>query len=123
LTKLLGSTVDISPLLCFHFWECVYYQQSETSFPSDSKEGLGHIVGISEQCGHALMYKVLTADTRHVIYRSLVRPVTHDDANLRASMFVREPDSPAMTFPLSKVWVSPNLMTQNYHQQCSIHKI
>jgi hypothetical protein len=25
LTKLLGSTVDISPLLCFHFWERVYY--------------------------------------------------------------------------------------------------
>jgi hypothetical protein len=38
LTKLLGSTVDISPLLCFHFWERVYYHQSETTFPSDSKE-------------------------------------------------------------------------------------
>jgi hypothetical protein len=38
LTKLLGSTVDISPLLRFHFWEHVYHHQSETSFPSDSKE-------------------------------------------------------------------------------------
>jgi hypothetical protein len=45
--KLRGSTVDTSPLLCFHFWERVYY----TSFPSDSKEGLGHIVDISEHWG------------------------------------------------------------------------
>jgi hypothetical protein len=43
LTKLLGSTVHISPLLCFHFWERVYYHQSETSFTSDSKEGLGNL--------------------------------------------------------------------------------
>jgi hypothetical protein len=74
LTKLLGSTVDISPLLCFHFWERVYYHQSETSFPSDSKEGLSNVVGISEHCGHHLTYKVLTADTGHIIYRSLLRP-------------------------------------------------
>jgi hypothetical protein len=47
LTKLLGSRVDISPQLCFHLWECVYYHPSETSFPSDFKEGLEHIVGIS----------------------------------------------------------------------------
>jgi hypothetical protein len=63
LTKLLGSTVNIIPLLRFHFWECVYYHQSETSFPSGSKEGLGNIVGISEHCGHALTYKALAADT------------------------------------------------------------
>jgi hypothetical protein len=93
LTKLLGSTVDISPLLRFHFWECVYDHQSETSFPSDSKEGLRNIVCISEHCGHAHMYKVLTADTEHVIYRSFLQPVTTGDANLRASMFVGEKDT------------------------------
>jgi hypothetical protein len=129
LTKLLGSTVDISPLLHFHFWDHVCYQQSETSFPSDSKEGLGHIVGISEHCGHDLTYKVLTADTGHVIYRSLLRPVTHDDANLCASMFVGEPAThneivkSRNDFPLSKIWVSPNLMTHNYHHHCSTYKI
>jgi hypothetical protein len=92
LTKLLGSTVDISTLLRFHFWERVYYHQSETSFTSDSKEGLGNIIGISKHCGHALTYKILTADTGHVIYHSLLRPVTTSDANLRASMFVGEKD-------------------------------
>jgi hypothetical protein len=31
-TKVLGSTVDISPLvLRFHFWEHAYYHQSKTS--------------------------------------------------------------------------------------------
>jgi hypothetical protein len=86
----LGSTADISPLLRFHFWERVYYHQSETSFPSNSKEGLGNIVGISEHCGHALMYKILTEDIGHVIYRSLLRPITTGNANSRARMFVGE---------------------------------
>jgi hypothetical protein len=123
LTKLLSSIVDISPLLRFHFWECVYYHQSKTSFPSDSKEGLGHIVGISEHCGHAPTYKVLTSDTGHVIYRSLLQPITADDANLRASLFVGEPDthneisSPEMTFLMSKIWMRANLLTHHYHVQ------
>jgi hypothetical protein len=50
-------------------------------------------LGISEHCGHALTYKVLTDDTGHVIYRFLLLPVTTGDANLRASMFVWEPDT------------------------------
>jgi hypothetical protein len=93
LTKLLGSTVDISPLLLFHFWERAYYHQPDTSFPSNSTEGLGNIVGISEHCVHALIYKVLTANTEHVICRSLLRPVTTGDANLHASMFIGEKDT------------------------------
>jgi hypothetical protein len=63
------------------------------SFPYESKEGLGNIVGISEHCGHALTYKVLTADTGHVIYRSLLRPANTNDANLCANMFAGEPDT------------------------------
>jgi hypothetical protein len=50
-------------------------------------------VVISERCGHALTYKVLTADTGHVIYRSLLRHATTGDAILRVSMFVGEPDT------------------------------
>jgi hypothetical protein len=73
--------------------ERIYYLKSENSFPSDSQEGLGNIVGVSEHCGHALTYKVLTADTGHVIYHSLLCPANTDDANLRASMFAGEPDT------------------------------
>jgi hypothetical protein len=65
--------------------------KSETSFPSESKEGLGNIVGISEHCGNALTYKILTADTSQVINRSLLRPANTDDVNLRASKFAGEP--------------------------------
>jgi hypothetical protein len=62
-------------------------------FPSDSKEGLGNIVDVSEHCCHALTYKVLTDDTGHVIYHSLLRPANADDVNLCASMFAGEPDT------------------------------
>jgi hypothetical protein len=34
----MGSTNDISPLLCFHFWEPVYYKLDDSDFPSDSRE-------------------------------------------------------------------------------------
>jgi hypothetical protein len=67
--------------------------QVRNFFPSDSKEGLGNIIGVSEHCGHALTYKVLTANTGHVIYHSLLHPASTDDVNLHASMFAREPDT------------------------------
>jgi hypothetical protein len=66
--------------------------QVRNFFPSDSKEGLGNIVGVSEHCGHALTYKVFTADTGHIIYRSLLHPVNTDVVNLCASMIAGEPD-------------------------------
>jgi hypothetical protein len=92
---LVGSTVDISPLLRFHFWEKVYYKCVDTDFPSESREAVGHIVGISEHCGHAMTWKILTTDSKRIIYRSLVRPVSPSDANLRADMFAGEDESPS----------------------------
>jgi hypothetical protein len=32
-----GSTNDISPLLCFHFWEPVYYKFDDSDFPSHTR--------------------------------------------------------------------------------------
>jgi hypothetical protein len=43
-----GSTNDISFLLCFHFWEPVYYKLDNSDFPSDSREKRRHFIGISE---------------------------------------------------------------------------
>ena len=77
LTTLTRSTVDISALLRFHFWQ---------KGPSDSPEAVGHIVGISEHCGHALTWKILTVDSNSIIFRSLVRPFSSEDPNLRAEM-------------------------------------
>jgi hypothetical protein len=68
-----GSTNDISPLLCFHFWEPVYYKFDDSDFPSDSREKCGHFVGISESVGHAMTFKILTDNTLKVIHQSNVR--------------------------------------------------
>jgi hypothetical protein len=86
LTCLQGTIVNISVLLRFHFWQPVYFKLSESSFPSESKEALGHVVGISDHCGHVLTYKVLSSESDVIIYRSLLRPATSDDSNVRACM-------------------------------------
>jgi hypothetical protein len=59
---------------------------SEPSFPSESKEALGPVVGISEHCGNALTYKVLSSESDVLIYCSLLRPATSGDGNVRACM-------------------------------------
>jgi hypothetical protein len=85
LNLLTGITVDISPLLRFHFWQKVYFKREESSFPSESKEAVGHIVGISEHCGHAMTWLILTEDTKKVLRRSQVHPYTEAVLNIPAS--------------------------------------
>ena len=74
----------------------------DTGFPSESKEGVGHIVGISEHCGHALTWKILTQDTNKVIYRSQVRPFSMHDPNLCADLLCGEDDPPSVCAPIIK---------------------
>ena len=100
LNKLTGSTVDISPLL--RFWQKVYYKQAENTFPSESKEGVGYIVGISEHVGPMMTWKVLNADTNKVLYRSQVRPFDSKDINLRAELFGGEDDPTTKKFIKSR---------------------
>jgi hypothetical protein len=80
LQHLNGHTPDISVPLCFHLWQKVYYEKGH--FPSDSVEAAGHIVGISDHCGHALTYKVFNTSTQEVIHCSLIRPADMSDPNL-----------------------------------------
>ena len=68
-----GSTNDISPLLHFRWYEPVYYKLDDSDFPSDSREKRGRWVGIAENVGHAMTFKILTDDTRKIIYRSNIR--------------------------------------------------
>jgi hypothetical protein len=80
----MGSTNDISPLSCFHFWEPVYYKLDDSDFLSDSREKRGHFVGISESVRHAMTFKILMDDTLKVIHRSNVRSALNPHAkNLR----------------------------------------
>jgi hypothetical protein len=47
---------------------------------------MGHIIGISEHCGHMMTWKILTCDTQQIIFHSLVHPFSVNDPNLRANM-------------------------------------
>ena len=88
LRVLTGITPDISPLLRFSFYQPVYYVENEPSFPSDTREKRGRFVGIAEHVGHVMTFRILTDDTRQIIDRSLVRPVTPEAPNQRADMAV-----------------------------------
>ena len=83
---LLGYTPDISVLLQFVFYEPVYYQALEGSFPADPQEALGRFVGIAETTGNAMTFKILTAE-RKIISRSVVRSANKGGVfqNLRAN--------------------------------------
>ena len=82
-----GSTNDISPLLRFHWYEPVYYKLDNSDFPSSSRELKGRFVGIAENVGHAMTFKILTDDTQKIIYRSNVRSALDPSApNLRMDL-------------------------------------
>ena len=59
-------------------------------FPSETVEGHGHFVGISEHVGNTMTFKILTSDTNKVIYRSVVRSAESFDRNHRAEMGRKE---------------------------------
>ena len=92
---LTGSRPDISSLLCFTFYEPVYYSSDETlnpsgkpSWPSSTKEHLGYFVGVADTVGDALTFKVLTHDSKRVIERSAIRTALDPStANQRARLF------------------------------------
>jgi Reverse transcriptase (RNA-dependent DNA polymerase) len=83
---LLGYTPDITVLLQFQFWEPVYYARYDAKFPSDSTEDLGRFIGIAENVGNAMTFKILTSE-RKVIHRSVVRSAMKDGgfSNRRAN--------------------------------------
>ncbi len=77
-----GETPDISNLLQLHWYQQVYYYDPMSPFPQ-SKEKSGRFVGIAENVGDILTYKIMT-DTEQVICRSVVRPTQGDNKNYRA---------------------------------------
>ena len=75
-----GVTPDISALLQFHFFQPVYFSDQD-AFP-DTDERLGHWIGVAENKGDTLTYWTL-AENQQVLARSLVRPVSSSEINLR----------------------------------------
>lgn len=91
-----GQRPDISALLHHYFYQPVFYLDKSASFP-ESKERLGWWVGVAENCGDALTYKVLTTDF-NVITRSVVRASDHPvHPNRRAAKDLEDRDDAIMT--------------------------
>ena len=73
-----GGVADISPYLCFHFWQEVLFEHYDNdTFPTQKKQKLGRFVGIAEDCGDSLTFLVLDSDTLQVVPRSEVRAAHH----------------------------------------------
>ena len=90
--RLTGQTVDISSLLQFGFYERVYYKKYSTKYPSETVEEEAWFVGIAETVGNYMTFKLLTLDTKKVIYSSEVRSAENPKArNLRADSLGMEP--------------------------------
>ena len=89
LQRLLGSTIDISILLCFLFWDIVYvarykdHQYKGQIGSKKSSEIRGRFVGFAWDVGHALTFKILTDDTKRIICRSRVRLAVDGENNLK----------------------------------------
>jgi hypothetical protein len=87
-----GTDNDISPMLYFSFYELVYYLVDETTFPSESKELRGRWVGVSENVGHFMTYKILTDDTRRIIHHSNIHSMADPNArNLHLDLLNDKP--------------------------------
>ena len=91
---LLGTTMDVSILTRFFFWEKVYYRANENAFPSASKEELGHMVGFAENVGHSMTYLVLT-ESNKVVPRSELRSAeSTSDKNAKTELLGGESAPP-----------------------------
>ena len=96
-----GRTGDISALLSFSWLEPVYYKIDDTSFPSESPEGLGYWVGVAEHVGHALTYKIWSKTSGKILHRSAVRSAKDkENTNFRANPLFNHDDHELVTTTL-----------------------
>ena len=72
LTVLTGSTTDISILLCFFFYEPVFYA-SDNKWPSQSPERSGRFVGFALNKGNELTYQIEDDETGEIVTCSTMR--------------------------------------------------
>jgi hypothetical protein len=109
LTKMYGVTIDISAYLNFYFYQPVLYAV-DNKWPSESTEKAGRWVGVAHNVGDALTYKILTEDTKKIIYRSAVRPRDETEPNNRLHPFGgNESDKPIKSVIKSKEYATPNV--------------
>ena len=73
LMMITGHYFDISPILSFRFNEPIYFLREDPSFPSETREGRGLWMGIAENVGTDLCYKIYDQASGKMIERSAVR--------------------------------------------------
>ena len=86
LKKLTGQTPDISMIKnCgFHFYDPVYVKRvasghsSTAKFPGKLDKVHVFFVGFSEDVGHSITFKVLTEDTKKILYRLQLKSAEKD---------------------------------------------
>ena len=71
--KSLGHTMDISPYICYEWWEDVYYLDYEDPYFPDSKEKFGKFCGPSKNCGDLLTFKIYVPSSHQIIHCSVFR--------------------------------------------------
>ncbi len=89
-----GDTPDISPWLLFSFYEPIYYLDSEIKHPR-TQEREGFWLGVSENIGDLITFKILTKHSHRIIFRSVVRSAVrteHPNAKLRFEPRFFRPD-------------------------------
>ena len=103
-------------MLHFSFWEPAYYRVNPieplSNFPSTSNEKKGYWVGFSDNGGDKLIWKFLTEDTNHLIFRSAVRSTNNTTPNLSHELPSRECNPPNSN-PISHE-DSPDIIEQNF---------
>ena len=104
--KATGETPDISAFMQFTFWEKVLYYSHGESFP-DTTEKVGRFLGVSENCGDALTFYILTKDEQ-IISRSVVRKCTETNPNLRATPRTQDDE---ILYQLGDLLQTPELPT------------
>jgi hypothetical protein len=96
--SMVESLFNAPPVLPTISAHCFYYSKlDDSTFASESDEKLGRFVGIAKNvCGHFMTFKILTNDTKKIIFRSNVRSALDPNAkNLRL-----DPISGEMSIPV-----------------------
>jgi hypothetical protein len=122
-----GGLQDISAFLEYRFYEPVLYLDSDETFPS-SKEKPGWWVGVANNVGDAMTFKILTEDSHKVIHRSVLRPAKDDRFKNKRVRFDPEPDpdpkdedndtiDPELTFARRRLKIDQGLSRRRKRKQ------
>jgi hypothetical protein len=117
-----GGLQDISAFLEYKFYEPILYLDCDETFPS-SKEKPGWWVGVANNVGDAMTFKILTDDSHHVIHRSVIRPAKNDRFKNKRVRFEPPPeddddkDDTGLTFVRRRLMIDQGLSRRKNRKQ------